>query len=274
MSQVFRSKHRVLIPTDVSVTEAMLFNNPVPIPGDKVIFEEAHTSRTVSYLAFKNQVRRTAGWLHSHLGLAAGDIVTIVSASSIDYIVASHAVWWLGGVVSMINDALSPKDLAYGLDLVQPKFVIIGPSAVEKVTSSFRLSSHAESIRHLVTIGRSPSYPYWAEASAAAASSRGGDNAGLAGEHFSLKDSDNRNVLAAVVLSSGTTGRSKAVMMSRHNLIAANYQLRADNPQNWRHDMREVFFPPLSHVYATYVVMTGAPEKRRWLVWCLQLRRC
>ena len=108
MSLVHRSKNRIIIPTDVSVTEAMLLDGPVHIPDDKILFEEAFTGRTVTYLGFKDQVRRTAAWLKSHLGLVAGDIVTIISPSSIDYVVVTHAVWWLGGVVSMINDALSP----------------------------------------------------------------------------------------------------------------------------------------------------------------------
>lgn len=255
MSQVFRSEQqRIIIPTDVSVTEALLLDGPVHIPGDKVIFEEAVTGHTATYGAFKDQVKRTAAWLKHHLNLAPGDVITIVSSSCIDYVVATHAIWWLGGVVSMINDALSPKDLAYGLDLVQPKYVIVGVSARDNVTASLGESVHAAFIKRIVRIGQTPSYPYWAETSR-------GHEADLLPllEPHSLRDADNRQVLAAVVLSSGTTGRFKAVMMSHHNLIAANYQLRTDNPQNWRHDMREIFFPPLSHVYATYVVMTGAP---------------
>jgi 4-coumarate--CoA ligase len=47
-------------------------------------------------------------------------------------------------------------------------------------------------------------------------------------------------------------------MLSHYNLISAIYQLRADNPDNWRGSQREIFFPPLSHVYALYVCMTGA----------------
>ncbi|KAH7140039.1 hypothetical protein B0J13DRAFT_639310 [Dactylonectria estremocensis] len=256
MTQVFRSKQRILIPTHVSVTEAMLLTDPVHIPDDKVIFEESVTGRTATYVTFKDQVKRTASWLKHHLGLAPGDVVTIVSTSSIGYVVATHAVWWLGGVVSMINDALSPKDLAYGLDLVRPKFLILGSGVVEKMNSALELSSHAPSIDSILTMDQLPLDQYL--------SSNASEGAPEFDElpdvePYSLQNADNRQVLAAVVLSSGTTGRFKAVMMSHHNLIAANYQLRADNPSNWRPDMREIFFPPLSHVYATYVVMTGAP---------------
>lgn len=270
MSQIYRSKQRIIIPTDLSITEATLLDEPEPIPDDKVIFEEAFTGHTATYLGFKGQVRRAAVWIKSHLGLEAGDIVTIISPSSIDYVVATHAVWWLGGVVSMINDALSPKDLAHGLEVVKPRFLFVDRTAFDKTTQAQRTTLHAVSDNHVVVFDRMGSAPSWSIAAPQYQDSEplltraDNDTQFLPpplseASPYSLRTGDNRQILAAIVLSSGTTGRSKAVMMSHHNLIAANYQLRADNPQNWRRDMREVFFPPLSHVYATYAVITGAP---------------
>ena len=54
---------------------------------------------------------------------------------------------------------------------------------------------------------------------------------------------DSHKRCATVVLSSGTTGLPKAVMLSHHNLIAICEMLRHHNQDNWRGDMREVFFP-------------------------------
>lgn len=60
---------------------------------------------------------------------------------------------------------------------------------------------------------------------------------------FSLSGKDAHTYCAAIMLSSGTTGSPKAVMLSHHNLVASAQQLRGHNPDNWNGSMREVFFP-------------------------------
>ncbi|KAH7265701.1 uncharacterized protein BKA55DRAFT_686169 [Fusarium redolens] len=141
MSRIYRSKAHVHIPIDISVSEAFLLKPAVPIPRDKIIFEEAITEKTITYHAFKGHVLQTACWLKHGLVVDPEDVVTITSPSCIDYIVAAHAIWWLGGVVSLVNYAVSPKDMTYALNLVQPKVILAGPSIIDKASNSLRMSS-------------------------------------------------------------------------------------------------------------------------------------
>lgn len=137
------------------------------------------------------------------------------------------------------------------IDLIQPDVLIVHDSAYESILRSLKFCQKMCSPQ-ILTLGKPipqclpfpvhtpPSDP----------------QPGLA--PFSLKDKDSRKTCCAILLSSGTTGRPKAVMLSHYNLVAACYQLRADNPDSWRGSQAEIFFPPLSHVYGLYVCITMA----------------
>lgn len=210
------------------------------IPRDKIIYEEAFTGRVVTYHRFRDDIRRCARWLRDTLGMQVGQTVSVSGPSCIDYVMIVHAIWWAGGVVNLINDTLHSSEMMKALDIVQPQFIFVGGDALrEKLfAGASRLAAHK-----LLTFD---------EVTAAVA----GTTDEL--QPFSLCDKNAHETLCAILLSSGTTGKPKAVMLSHRNMVAAIMQLRADNPANWRQGQREIFFPPLSHVYAVYVVITGA----------------
>lgn len=245
---VLRSKTWIKIPDNISISELML-DNVSGTPDDKIIYEEAFSGKTATYGGFRQDVKRAAHWLKTSLQLQKSQVVAVLAPSCIDYVLAVHSVWWAGGVVSLINYSLHESEIAYAFDLVEPSLIITHGTLFEKVKNGLRLCSQQHSAQ-VLTFG--DPHP----ASRAFPSHLPPHSAEL--EVYNLQGGNPRKELAAILLSSGTTGRPKAVMLSHYNLVAAIYQLRSDNPTNWRGSQREIFFPPLSHVYALYVCMTGA----------------
>ncbi|TVY54798.1 4-coumarate--CoA ligase 2 [Lachnellula cervina] len=247
---ILRSTKWVDIPSNISIAELMN-DNVSNTPEDKIIYEDALTGKTATYGGFRLQVRQSAYWLRHSLGVKPGQTVSIMAPSCIDYILVVHAVWWIGGIVSPINNSLHRKEIAFAVDLIQPDYLVIHDSLFETLPRALRLCQDCPPELQIMALGKA--HNEWIQFSSSTIS-----GSPEVSQAFSLQGRNSGTIPCAILLSSGTTGKPKAVMLSHYNLISAIQQLRADNPDNWRGSQREIFFPPLSHVYALYVCMTGA----------------
>lgn len=253
---IHRSATWVDIPR-ISISQLMQHNVSGTAP-DKIIYEEALTGKSACYGAFHRQIRRTAYSLREG-GFRAGQTVSISATSCIDYILVAQAVWWAGGTVNPINNTLHPDELQSGLDVVKPDYLVVDETLDSTLGSAMQGSTHCQKSpggMKILSIHRDPSASAYPAFPINRSPSADDDN-----DEPELADpvpltSDPEATCAAILLSSGTTGRAKAVMLSHYNLVAACLQLRSDNPANWRGSQREIFFPPLSHVYALYVCFT------------------
>lgn len=251
---IYYSPTWTAIPDNLSISQLMQHGVENTHP-EKVIYEEAITGKTVTYGLFHQQIRQTAYNLRHALSLKPGDIVSISASSCIDYILTAHAVWWAGGIVTAINNSLHADEITHAIDLIKPRHFIVDSTLYEKLPAIRKSSGHFDSPNKMAiyTIGSEGSTD-WPPLPIVNLPS----NVRTLELHNPIRASkfDARKTCAAILLSSGTTGASKAVMLSHYNLVAACFQLRSDNPQNWRGSQREIFFPPLSHVYALYVCFT------------------
>lgn len=250
---IYRAKTWSDIPRNLFISQLMQ-ENVENTPPDKVIYEEAITGKVATYGSFHRQIRRTAFQLCHTLGLEPGQTVSIAASSCIDYILTAQAVWWAGGIVSPINNTLHPDEVAHAIDLIRPHYLVVDESFVGKVPAVLKRSQHFNKANSLevLTIGSpSPDWPTFPLDHSPSTYQKPEIN-----NPIIAAGADPTQTCAAILLSSGTTGLPKAVMLSHHNLVATCYQLRNDNPENWRGSQREIFFPPLSHVYALYVCFT------------------
>uniref|UniRef100_A0A0E0CBN9 4-coumarate--CoA ligase n=1 Tax=Oryza meridionalis TaxID=40149 RepID=A0A0E0CBN9_9ORYZ len=210
------------------------------LPGRPALVDAA-TGIAVSYPSFLAAVRSLAGGLWCSLGLRPGDVALVVAPSRLEVPVLDFALMSIGAVVSPANPASTPEEYAHQVALSRPVVAFAAPEVAAKLPGHVRC----------VVIG-SDEYgrlaaPDGRRAAAPAA--------------VAVKQSDT----AAVLYSSGTTGRVKAVAITHRNLIAL-MSLHADNREKVAREAAEAgeeppppavtLLPiPLFHVFGFMMVL-------------------
>ena len=81
---IYRSKYACPhIPRDLSLSQFLNLYNPDDVAGDKIIFEDDHTSKKLSYDELRTNASRGAWALRNSLNVKEGDVVGICALNSV-----------------------------------------------------------------------------------------------------------------------------------------------------------------------------------------------
>ncbi|XP_052140995.1 4-coumarate--CoA ligase-like 5 [Oryza glaberrima] len=210
------------------------------LPGRPALVDAA-TGIAISYPSFLAAVRSLAGGLWCSLGLRPGDVALVVAPSRLEVPVLDFALMSIGAVVSPANPVSTPEEYAHQVALSRPVVAFAAPEVAAKLPGHVRC----------VVIG-SDEYGRLAASDGRRAA---------APAAVAVKQSDT----AAVLYSSGTTGRVKAVAITHRNLIAL-MSLHADNREKVAREAAEAgeeppppavtLLPiPLFHVFGFMMVL-------------------
>jgi malonyl-CoA/methylmalonyl-CoA synthetase len=198
-------------------------------------FLKTPTGRELSYSALRDQSGRFAAALMRR-GVAPGDRVAVQVDKSVEAVLLYLACLRMGAVFVPINTANTPNEVGYFLRDAQPRVAVVCPA------DRALLEPHAADagVHHVETLG------VQGEGSLLAL-------VGESDEDPELPRSPGANALAAIVYTSGTTGRSKGAMLSRANL-ASNAAALAEA---WRFTRRDVLLHalPLFHVHGLFAAI-------------------
>ncbi|HEY2635686.1 MAG TPA: AMP-binding protein [Steroidobacteraceae bacterium] len=198
-------------------------------------FLETAGGRRLDYASLREQSGRFSAALMRR-GVLPGDRIAVQVDKSVEAVLLYVACLRMGAVFVPINPANTPNEVSYFLHDSNPKVAVIRPA------DHALLEPHAvrAGISHLETLGDQ------GEGSLAAAVRESAEDPGLPWRH----DAD---ALAAIVYTSGTTGRSKGAMLSRANL-ASNAAALAEA---WRFSSRDVLLHtlPLFHVHGLFAAI-------------------
>jgi len=191
--------------------------------------------RRHSYADLRDESGRIASALRG-LGVRVGDRVAVRVEKSAQAVLLYIACVRLGAAFVPVNTAYSPGEVEYFLGDSRPRVAVVDPAALALLQPVAKRAA----VEHLVTLG----------------ADGGGSLMDLAQHSDPIRESE-RNVgpesLAAIVYTSGTTGRSKGAMLTRANL-ASNAAALAES---WRFTGQDVLLHvlPLFHVHGLFAAI-------------------
>ena len=188
-------------------------------PGD--------SKRTLTYSEVLNNVITLANWLTSN-GLKKGDRIAVMGKNSPEWATAYLATLYASGIVVPVDNGLHEPEVVNIVKTAEPSFVFCDDDRAEFYTKNFP---------KLKVFSLNPE----------------------AGDRFlyNLKLPDGKtphpneavteNDTAAILFTSGTTGKPKGVMLSHKNLISDGFIAQ----RNFNHYNTDVFYAllPIHHAY-------------------------
>ena len=186
----------------------------------------------LSYAEVDRAASRLGAALHTR-GVVTGDRVAIQVDKSLDAVLLYLACLRIGAVLVPLNTAYTPSELAYFIADSQPSLFIVRPEFEE---AAYKCGIEAGGSR-VATLG--------ADGNGTLARASGTETATSA-----IADLDS-TALAALLYTSGTTGRSKGAMITRGNLVANARALQS----TWQITAEDVLVHvlPLFHVHGLFL---------------------
>ncbi|WP_424939314.1 malonate--CoA ligase [Aliiroseovarius sp. S253] len=199
---------------------------------DATFLTDGRTGKVTSYGEFWANAERMAAALVA-LGVAPGDRVAVQAPKEPAMLELYVGTVLAGGVFLPLNTAYTPDEVSYFLGDAAPRVFVCEPGKLEALTSV----ANDASVAHVLTLG-----------------------AGESGTLVPARDAQEPSFeavarealdLAAILYTSGTTGRSKGAMLT-HRALASNSETLRDY---WRFTDKDVLIHalPIFHTHGLFV---------------------
>ena len=210
--------------------------------GDKPALIDGPSGRTITYAQLGGMTRALASGLASR-GFGAGDVFAIFSPNVPEYAVAFHGVLTAGGTNTTINSLASAQDVENQLRATRARFLLTIPQFLDRALPA----AQAAGVEEVFVLGE-------AVEGTSAFSSLFATGAAPVDV-----DVDSAQAIAAMPMSSGTTGFAKVVQLTQRNLVANVVQ--SDAAIGIRPDDVMIGVLPFFHIYGMTVLVNLALRK-------------
>ncbi|KFB34944.1 hypothetical protein ZHAS_00000650 [Anopheles sinensis] len=146
-----------------------------------------------------------------------GDVVAIVAENRIEYPITMIALFLIGAPAALFNPTYTSRELAHALNTARPKMVFVSGAVRATLYQACRSARHTINIICYDKADRSNTYA---------------DCLRRSSKHFRVdtfqpEPSDVTSEVAAIVMSSGTTGLPKGVLITQGNIISSMANLHS-----------------------------------------------
>ncbi|MDP6873928.1 MAG: long-chain-fatty-acid--CoA ligase [Alphaproteobacteria bacterium] len=202
------------------------------------------SGRRHNWLQFGERIARLAAGL-TNLGLESGDRVAVLSLNNDRYMESYFGVPWGGFVLVPINTRLAPPEIEFWLNDSGAEVLMVDENFVPMLP---KIKDQLETAKHVVFLGDGPA----PEGMLSFEGLLDGTSAMAAAESSS-------DDMAILLYTGGTTGRSKGVMLSQHNVLFNALQFAPT--VGYRSNSVYLHAAPMFHIAdgtCTYAIATAA----------------
>ncbi|EJT97531.1 acetyl-CoA synthetase-like protein [Dacryopinax primogenitus] len=265
--------HSFLFPTTTSISPSR-----PRVPEDKPIFDLPSTGEVLTYGRLRSDTLSLAAGLHALLknapghgdlgvsGTSTGPIVLLHFPNSLHYPVVLLGSLAAGCTVTLTNPILTPTEIAHIVGQTEPEVVFTqpGPQGQGVIEAAYEvLAKEGKRVQraNVFTVDIA-AYPFTVSRGNM---SNGSSWTGLMthqNEAFvvtRMTSDEARSRTAIILWSSGTTGKSKGVLLSHRALVAHPIVLLAGNPSFKVNGEIWVGFAPFFHIFGLMNVCLFAP---------------
>ncbi|KAJ6509017.1 amp dependent CoA ligase [Mycena sanguinolenta] len=247
------------IPNDLTIAEFMLeYSHPLRRARGKIpCFIEEATGRQVSLNELRERTLALAQSLSQKYNIGENDVVLICSPNHVDYPVAIWAPQYLGAIFTGVNPNSTPAELVYHIKLTGTTLIIAHSDSFEAAYEAAKLAGIPPD--RVLSLDSNPKL-----LATSVETLISGASVSSAFVPKKLGRGEGKTKIAALCLSSGTTGQPKAVAITHSAIISNTIQLVAQYPTI------DTLFCPGDVVlgFLPFFHIAGLVVNLHWMVFC------
>ncbi|PSN40352.1 Luciferin 4-monooxygenase [Blattella germanica] len=203
---------------------------------NKVALVDAVTGETRTFSDILSKSEKLAESILSR-GVKPGDVISICSENSIDFILPVLATYYVGATCAPLNPLYTTRELIHSINISKPSIMFCSQKALKTVEE---MSHKVEFLKEIIVFGQSNSHSHTSFNSLLQNKST----------NFQPIDVDPKEFIAAILCSSGTTGLPKGVMLTQHNILTVFGTIHEPRFGSLREDDIALGLLPMFHSYA------------------------